>query len=95
MGMERNPALPDVPTIHESYPGVTANFWQGIFLPAGTAADVRDRLNAAMVAAIRGPLRARIQEAGLTTMDGTPDERSTYIDRETRRWKIIIDKVGV
>lgn len=35
--LERNPVLPDVPTISESYlPGFSANAWFGLFAPKGT-----------------------------------------------------------
>ncbi len=95
LGPKRNPMFPDVPTIQEVYPGVVANSWQGLFLPAGTPAAVRDKLNAAMVAAIHGPLRSRIVEAGLNPAGGTPQELATYIDREMERWATIIQKVGV
>lgn len=94
-GTRRNARFPDVPTVQETYPGVTANSWQGLFLPAGTPRALQDKVSAAMMAAIRGPLRNRIVEAGLTPVGGTPEELSAYIASETERWGAIIRKVGV
>ena len=35
-GKERSKAMPDVPTIGETYPGYAVDIWLGLFAPAGT-----------------------------------------------------------
>src|SRR5690606_23022820 len=42
----RVPAVPDLPTIAETLPGVEAGAWWGLFAPTGTPPDVIAKLNA-------------------------------------------------
>ena len=43
---KRSSALPNVPTIAESgLPGFDYNLWVGMFAPAGTPADIVDKIN--------------------------------------------------
>src|SRR5690606_10912959 len=45
---ERAPTLPDIPTIAESgVPDYVLDAWYGLYAPAGTPADVIEKLNAA------------------------------------------------
>jgi tripartite-type tricarboxylate transporter receptor subunit TctC len=45
----RFPQLPDVPTTVDSgFPNLTAEFWSGILVPAGTPASIVDQLNVAI-----------------------------------------------
>jgi tripartite-type tricarboxylate transporter receptor subunit TctC len=41
---KRSYALPDLPTIGESYPGYVVTIWQGLFAPTGTPQAVIDKL---------------------------------------------------
>jgi len=43
-GSRRSRALPDLPTIAETYPGYEVTLWQGLFAPAGAPAAVVARL---------------------------------------------------
>lgn len=48
---QRNPEFPDVPTAKESgYPDLVQYYWFGLFAPAGTPAEVVNRLSAAIQA---------------------------------------------
>jgi tripartite-type tricarboxylate transporter receptor subunit TctC len=53
---ERSPLLPDLPTTKElGFPGLIMENWYGVFLPAGTPKDVRDKLEQALFAVIATP----------------------------------------
>jgi tripartite-type tricarboxylate transporter receptor subunit TctC len=53
---ERSPLLPDLPTTKElGFPGLIMENWYGVFLPAGTPMDVRDKLEQALFAVIATP----------------------------------------
>ncbi len=95
LGVKRNPMFPDVPTISEVYPGVTANSWQSLVLPAGTPTAIRDKLNEAIVTAIHGPMKGRMLESGLNPIGGSPQALADYIQKETARWGVVIQNVGV
>jgi tripartite-type tricarboxylate transporter receptor subunit TctC len=43
-GRRRSPALPDLPSISESYPDYEVTLWQGLFAPVGTRPEVIARL---------------------------------------------------
>src|SRR5262249_31049504 len=53
-GPRRSPFAPDVPTMIEAgYPALEDLTWFGFFVPAGTPADVVERLNGAIQEALR------------------------------------------
>jgi tripartite-type tricarboxylate transporter receptor subunit TctC len=54
-GTVRNPATPELPTIHEIYPGFEALSWHGVFAPAGTPQPIVDRLRHELVAVALEP----------------------------------------
>ncbi len=62
----RSAALPDIPVIADTVPGYEASAWYGIGAPAGTPAEIVDRLNAEINAGLSDPtLRARLDRLGL------------------------------
>jgi tripartite-type tricarboxylate transporter receptor subunit TctC len=88
-GLERDPALPNVPTIAESgWPGFEAMAWIGLFTTAGTPKGVIERLNSEVNRIIREPEIARkLAEQGVTRVGGTPDEFAAFVSRELKRWR--------
>ena len=94
-GLERSPALPEVPTLADTaLPGFNSSSWIGLLAPAGTpravidkvAADVRDTMQEA-------ELRQKFVDQGAQPVGGTPAEFQALIDNDRRRYaKIIQDK---
>src|SRR3954466_50072 len=61
----RSEALPDVPAAGEFVPGYEASGWNGVCVPKNTPADIIDKLNTAINAALTDPkMRARLAELG-------------------------------
>jgi tripartite-type tricarboxylate transporter receptor subunit TctC len=87
--LERDPQLPDVPTIAESgFPGFEAVAWAGLFTTAGTPQPIIARLNAEVNRIIRDPqMIARFREQGITPAGGTPEQFGAYVASEIRRWR--------
>lgn len=53
---KRNPLYPDIPTFSEQgYPDLVENEWGGIYLPAGTPADIVTQLESALRSATAQP----------------------------------------
>ncbi len=52
---KRSPALPELPTIAEAYPGYSVTIWQGLFVPTGTPLDVIARLRTEVQAVLKMP----------------------------------------
>jgi tripartite-type tricarboxylate transporter receptor subunit TctC len=63
---ECTPLLPDMPTIAEQgVPGYNQSFWFGLFAPAGTDAEIVQRLYAASVEALKDPdIQKRLAQQG-------------------------------
>ena len=94
---QRVEGMADVPTFAESgYPGFEALAWNGLFAPAGTPAEIVQRVNADVNAAMKdASIRELFLKQGLIPGGGTPAEFKTFIDAESRKWGEIIRKVGV
>jgi tripartite-type tricarboxylate transporter receptor subunit TctC len=90
---ERSRALPEVPTVAESVPGFEASTWQGIGAPKGTPADIIDRLNKEINAALADPkINGRLAELGSIPTPLSPDAYVRLIADETDKWgKVIRD----
>lgn len=80
---ERFPGLPDIPTIAETVPGVTVSTWIGLLAPAGTPRPIIDKLNAALLLALKDPGVVKLYEVnGLMVRGSTPEELETIIATE-------------
>ena len=54
-----------------------------------------EKLSVALISVIRTPqLRARLAAAGAEVMTSTPDELSTFLANERKRWGNVIQKAG-
>ena len=62
----RSAQLPDVPTTAEAgFPKLRAQFWLGVVVPAGTPADIINKLNAALNESLRvEETRKRLEDPG-------------------------------
>jgi tripartite-type tricarboxylate transporter receptor subunit TctC len=95
---ERQPLLPDVPTMNESgLSGYEAAAWVGLVGPAGTPRIVVEQVNAAANTALRDPSVAeKLKSLGMTIGGGSPEEFGALIASESVRWKKTIEdaKIG-
>lgn len=90
-GSSRVAALPEVPTIAESYPGFDVTVWQGIEAPAGTPRSIIDKLNAELVKVMRMPdIRESLQRLGAEPMCTTPEQFAQHITHEREKWGAVI-----
>src|SRR5215475_6565662 len=61
----RSEVLPNIPTVADFLPGYEASAWNGVGVPKGTPAEISDKLNKEINAALADPrIRARIAELG-------------------------------
>src|SRR5262245_41043939 len=65
----RADAMPDVPTVSEFLPGYEASSWHGIGLPKAAPAEIIDKLNNQINAALADPvMKTRLAELGGTAL---------------------------
>ena len=84
-------ALPDLPTIGEFVPGYEASTWFGIGAPSNTPAEIIDKLNKEINAALADPkMRARLDDLGGGVLASSPAEFGKLIADETEKWGKVI-----
>jgi tripartite-type tricarboxylate transporter receptor subunit TctC len=92
---QRDPALPDVPTVGETVKGYEATAWFGIGMPKGTPRDVIEKVNDAVNRALADPkMRERLAELGGKPISGTPEDFGRIIASETEKWAKVVVSSG-
>ena len=93
----RMPLLGDVPTIAEQgVPGYESGTWQGILLPRGTPEAIVQKLNKALITAIRAPeLRSRLAGQGAEVVTMTPTEQDQFFAKERTRWASVVSAAKI
>src|SRR2546423_4309981 len=92
---EREPSMPELPTVGDTVPGYEATAWFGIGMPKGTPRDIIDKVNAEMNRALADPaMRARLAELGGKPLSGTPEDFGKVIAAETEKWAKVVISSG-
>jgi tripartite-type tricarboxylate transporter receptor subunit TctC len=88
----RNPTLPDVPTVQQASGAAYAvASWNALAAPAGTPADVIERLNRAVRDAVATPaVRDSLGKLGVRLQAGTPADMQALLTSEVKRWGDVI-----
>jgi tripartite-type tricarboxylate transporter receptor subunit TctC len=95
-GRGRLAALPDVPAVAETLPGFEAYEWNGVFVPAGTPADIVDKLNAGLNAVLRqGDIAARLRQLNVESRENTPEEFRAFVAAEMEKWGRVVREANV
>ena len=94
---QRNPALPDVPTVAEAgVPGYEAIEWNGVMVPAGTPPAVVRRIHQSLSKVLAAPaMKERIVGVGAEVVGSSPEEFTAFIKSEFTAWAKVIKEVGI
>jgi tripartite-type tricarboxylate transporter receptor subunit TctC len=91
----RSAALPDVPVVADFLPGYEASSWFGAGVPKGTPAEIIDKLNKEMNAALVDPrMKERLDALGGISLAGTPADFGKVIAEETEKWAKVVKFSG-
>lgn len=95
--MTRFPAVPDVPTFHESgVKGYEASNWFGLMAPSKVSKDIVNKVNADVNKALAmKDVRERFDRDGLITKGGTAEDFGKFIRAETEKYANVIKKAGI
>jgi tripartite-type tricarboxylate transporter receptor subunit TctC len=92
---KRVAALPDVPTVGETIPGLGYTPWYGLFAPAGTPKPILAQLQAAVAKALDDPtVKEKLAGVGTEPNRSTPEEFAAMIRRELPRWAQVVRDSG-
>ncbi len=96
-GATRFQSLPDVPTLIEAgVPDFTVSSGFHLAGPAGIPRPIAEKLNAALIGALRDPLnRKTLIERGADPIGNTIDEHGAYITSEITKWKRVVKVAGI
>jgi tripartite-type tricarboxylate transporter receptor subunit TctC len=96
-GQTRSVSAKEVPTMIEAgVPGYVVRSLFGFVGPAGIPRPIAERLNAALVAAIRDPKNNQILiERGADPIGSSLDEHATSVRVEIERWQKVARDAGV
>jgi len=91
-GKKRSALMPDLPTFAEAgIVGYDAELWYSLLAPARTPKAVVDKVNAALVAALKSPdVAGQLEKQGFEPQASTPAELKAYIGKEMSRWQRVI-----
>ena len=75
--------------------GFESTAWFGVFGPANLPADITNKLNAAIVAAMTNPgMREQLQNEGAMPVGNSAAEFAAFVREDVRRWAPIVKQSG-
>ena len=83
--------LPDIPTVAEFVPGYEVSEWTGIGVPSNTPAEIADKLNKEINAALADPkFSTQLAALGGMALPGSRADFAKLIADETEKWAKVI-----
>ena len=94
---KRATTLPEIPTVAESgVPGYEATNWYGMLAPAGTPQSIVQKLNGAVLRALRtADVNDALVRQGAEPLPSTPADFERYLKSEIAKWTTVIRQAGV
>jgi tripartite-type tricarboxylate transporter receptor subunit TctC len=77
-------------------PGYEASFWFGVGAPRNTPAEIVDKLNREINAALADPnMKARLANLGGDVLALSPTDFAKFVAHETDKWAKVIGFAGI
>jgi tripartite-type tricarboxylate transporter receptor subunit TctC len=90
---ERNPSIPNVPTVSETFNGLVVSGWGALYAPRGTSAEVVKRIGDVARKALASPdFQNVLTAAGLTPAASSPEDLVKLMKSDIALWKALPDK---
>ncbi len=92
-GTKRSSVYPDLPTVQEAgLAGFEVDLWLGIFAPAGTPADVVEKLNDAIQTVLKDPETIKaLAKVGVEPRGTSAKDGEAFLKNEFGKWKKVIE----
>jgi len=93
---QRQPEVPDLPSIGEFVPGYDVSSWFALFVSAKTPPNIVAKLHTDAVSALNHPsVKERYAQLGATVVGSTAVELAAHLRSEMERWGPIIKAAGI
>ncbi len=94
---KRSPVAPDVPTFTEAgVPGLVADNWWGVFVPAATPKAIVDRLNADIAKTLQTTsVKEKFALLGVEPVSSSPEKLREFMNAEIARWGKLIKEANI
>ena len=87
----RNPAVPDVPSISETVPGYSVTHWYGMWGPKGIPKEIAARMNLEFGKVIRSEKMSKwLATEGLIAAGGPPEQFRDRVREDVDKWKKLV-----
>jgi len=91
----RTEALPDVPTVAETYPDFNAGVWYTIMVPDGTPEPIVQKLYELVKEAFRSPeLAEPLANDAVRVVTEPPEVAAKFIEDEIKAYKSVVESSG-
>jgi tripartite-type tricarboxylate transporter receptor subunit TctC len=89
---QRNPALPEVPTLAElGFRNFDAPAWWAVIAPVRTPPELVQRMNAEINRALQTPdVAAKLAAQGIVVNIGTPAQAQAFVERQLDTWEKVV-----
>jgi tripartite-type tricarboxylate transporter receptor subunit TctC len=95
-GAQRDPLLPELPTVAETVPGYEIVQWWGVAAPKGTPAAITRRLHTELMTALNAPdVKALMNKNGATPSPEQPAEFIAFMKSERARIANVGKQAGI
>jgi tripartite-type tricarboxylate transporter receptor subunit TctC len=92
---KRTQLAPELPTLAETLPGLYANAWYGLFVPAGTPREIVNKLHDEIARLMDAPdMKERLAGLGVEPAPSTPDQLAALMRDDLVRWARIVKDSG-
>ncbi|HEY5130152.1 MAG TPA: tripartite tricarboxylate transporter substrate binding protein [Bradyrhizobium sp.] len=92
----RAEVLPELPPVGDFVPGYETSQWYGLAAPRNTPAEIVDKPNKEINAAIADPgMKARLAAIGGEPLPGSPAGFGRLIAEETEKWAKVVRAAGI
>ncbi len=90
------PQLPNVPTVHETFPGFDTSSWNGFIAPAGTPQPILDKLEKYVIEAAKDPkVVERLNRIAIIPYGTTQAEFKETLDKSRVSNATALDAAGI
>jgi tripartite-type tricarboxylate transporter receptor subunit TctC len=92
----RSAVLPNIAPVGDFVPGYEAVGFYGLGAPRNTPAEIVDKLNKEINAALADPkMKSRLADLGGTSLPGSPADFGKLIAEETEKWAKVIRAANI